>query len=117
MASAIFNALDKLKANTKNKDYLMKKMIESKDGTIAAEGMIYAYERVTNEDELLKLIAPFKNDKRWNYWVTYNDQLYKVTLVAIKIRSNKELNSEEQAIADSWNDVLEKTYKLDYKNS
>ncbi|MEK7497950.1 MAG: hypothetical protein AAB656_03455 [Patescibacteria group bacterium] len=112
----VSKGIEEMKGKTTNKNLLMNQMINSKNGSIAAEGMIFAYEMQTGEF-LENTIKIFKEDDRWNYWLTNNKQLYKITLLADKIRANKPLSKEEKELVVGWNNVLENTYKVNIPNN
>lgn len=108
--------IEEIKNKTRNSEKLMRLMLASENGTIAAEGMIYAYETIEDEDELKEKIEPFANDDRWNYWLSSNDELYETTLVAIKFRSGERLNEQEEERANSWKQILKEAYGINYEN-
>ncbi|QQR55478.1 hypothetical protein IPG41_02910 [Candidatus Peregrinibacteria bacterium] len=106
--------IEGLKADIDDKDLLMNQMLSSEDGTIAAEGMALAFERIQDREQLLNILAPydFENDKRWNYFVYTNDLLYRDLLVAAKIRAGMELTEEEEISSDM--SIIYAVFGVDY---
>jgi len=97
--------------NTTNKRHLSDILLTQANGSLVAEGMVIVVEEKFPDGE--ELLKRYRNDKRWNYWLTYNNEFSQVSLSAWKIKMDKPLTSNERKFLSEWKNTLTATFKIE----
>lgn len=79
-----------LKKST-NKRHLSEILLSQSNGSLVAEGMVIVFEEKFSDGE--EILNRYAKDKRWNYWLTFNNDFSRLSLSAWKIKMNKPLYS------------------------
>jgi hypothetical protein len=96
--------------NTTNKRHLSEIMLSQSNGSIVAEGMVVVVEEKFSDGE--EILSRYTNDKRWNYWLTFNNNFSQLSLLAWKIKMNKSLTVSEEKFLTGWDSTLDGTFKI-----
>lgn len=96
--------------NTTNKRHLSEIMLSQSNGSLVAEGMVIVVEEKFLDGE--EILNRYANDKRWNYWLTFNNNFSRVSLLAWKIKMNKSLTVSEEKFLTEWDSTLDETFKI-----
>jgi len=97
--------------NTTNKRHLSEILLTHANGSLMAEGMVIVVEEKFPDGE--EILKRYSNDKRWNYWLTYNNDFSQVSLLAWKIKMDKPLTSNERKFLSGWENTLIATFKIE----
>ncbi|MBN4072074.1 hypothetical protein JYT83_01500 [bacterium AH-315-F18] len=92
--------------------YLASQLMKETDGSLAAEGMKLAVDAMLPDAEAQ--IVPFLQDKRWNYWLSNNDQFARMCLLALKYKRGAPLTQNEHiALYQEWRFILKGDFGID----
>jgi hypothetical protein len=94
-----------------NKRHLAEILLSQSNGSLVAEGMVVVVEERFSDGD--KILNRYAMDKRWNYWLSYNNDFSQASLLAWKIKMNKPLTISERKFLSGWQNILDATFKIE----
>jgi len=88
--------VDRLKRTVPDKRMLAETLVAQGDASLVAEGMALVAEQAFPDGD--RLLGRFRDDTRWNYWMTYNNEWHDVCLAVWKHRRGMALSEAEKRL-------------------
>jgi len=107
--------LNKLIEATDDKQYLLDRLLASDSSYLHGEAIILAFNTVEDEEQLMDIVNRFDDDNQYNRFSITNSELSLMSVLALKIKSEENLTSEENQAYCIRKDDVTKIFDISAK--